>query len=42
MTQKKMESIKTTVAEELDAGEQFAEESPFPDTSDITTDVYVD
>ena len=42
LTQKKMESIKAAIAEELEAGERFAEESPFPDTSDITTDVYVD
>ncbi len=41
-TQKKMESIKTVVEKELDAGEQFAEESPYPETSDLTTDVYVD
>lgn len=42
MTKKKMESIKTAITEELEAGERFAEESPYPETSDIMTDVYVD
>ena len=42
LTKKKMESIKAALTEELEAGEQFAEESPYPETSDITTDVYVD
>ncbi len=42
LTQKKIASIRNAIEEELTVGEQFAEESPYPDLKEITTDVYTD
>ena len=42
LSQKKMADIHGSIDEELDAGLQFAEESPYPEMTDVTTDVYVD
>ena len=40
LTPKKMDDIKRSIAREIDEGVRFAEESPYPDPSEITTDVY--
>ena len=40
LTRKKMEEIKRAIETELDEGLQFAEESPYPDASELTVDVY--
>jgi len=40
LTQSKIEEIKKGLQEELSAAEKFAEESPFPDVSELTEDVY--
>jgi len=42
MTRKKMDAIKQAIDTELEEGIRFAEESPYPDHSDVTTDVYAD
>jgi acetoin:2,6-dichlorophenolindophenol oxidoreductase subunit alpha len=42
MTRKKMDAIKQAIAAELEEGIRFAEESPYPGHSDVTTDVYTD
>ncbi len=42
LTRKKMEDIQRSINKELDEGLQFADESPYPDATDVTTDVYVD
>jgi pyruvate dehydrogenase E1 component alpha subunit len=40
LTQSKLEEIKGALQKDLAAAEQFAEESAFPDVSELTTDVY--
>ena len=40
LTQSKIEEIKGALQNDLAAAEQFAEESPFPDVSELTADVY--
>jgi pyruvate dehydrogenase E1 component alpha subunit len=40
LTQSKLEEIKGALQKDLSAAEQFAEESAFPDVSELTTDVY--
>ena len=40
LTKKERDNIKAALVKELDEGETFAEESPYPESSDITTDVY--
>jgi pyruvate dehydrogenase E1 component alpha subunit len=40
LNQSKLEEIKGAVQNDLAAAEQFAEESPQPDVSELTTDVY--
>jgi pyruvate dehydrogenase E1 component alpha subunit len=40
LTDAKIEEIRNTLQEELVAAEQFAEESPLPDVSELTEDVY--
>lgn len=40
LTQKKIEEIKGSIEKELAEATSFAEESPFPDVSEITEDVY--
>jgi len=40
LTTKKMAAIKQTIEEELEEGIRFAEESPYPEPGDVTTDVY--
>ena len=40
LTDSKIEEIKNTLQKELAVAEQFAEESPFPDVSELTEDVY--
>ena len=40
LTQSKLEEIKGALQKDLAAAEQFAEESVFPDVSELTTDVY--
>lgn len=42
MTRKKMDAIKQAFDTELEEGVRFAEESPYPEHSDVTTDVYAD
>jgi len=42
ITRKKMDAIKQAIDTELEEGIRFAEESPYPDHSDVTTDVYAD
>jgi len=42
MTRKKMDAIKQAFDTELEEGIRFAEESPYPEHSDVTTDVYTD
>jgi pyruvate dehydrogenase E1 component alpha subunit len=42
MTRKKMDAIKQAFDTELEEGIRFAEESPYPEHSDVTTDVYAD
>ena len=41
-TKKKLDDIKRSFEKELDEGVKFADESPYPDPSDITVDVYID
>ncbi|MCJ7830894.1 MAG: thiamine pyrophosphate-dependent dehydrogenase E1 component subunit alpha [Desulfobacterales bacterium] len=40
LTAKKCEAIKQSIAAELAAGVEFAENSPYPEPGDLTTDVY--
>ncbi|MBE9503702.1 MAG: thiamine pyrophosphate-dependent dehydrogenase E1 component subunit alpha, partial [Proteobacteria bacterium] len=40
LTQKKVEEIKSSLEKELAEATSFAEESPFPDVSEVTEDVY--
>ena len=40
LTQEKIEAIKNTVETQLADAVGFAEESPFPDPSELTEDVY--
>lgn len=40
LTEKKIEEIRGALQDDLVAAEQFAEESPFPDVSELTEDVY--
>lgn len=40
LNQSKIEEIKGALQKDLTAAEQFAVESPFPDVSELTTDVY--
>jgi pyruvate dehydrogenase E1 component alpha subunit len=40
LTRKQMEGIRDTIDTEIQEGARFAEESPYPDASDITADVY--
>jgi pyruvate dehydrogenase E1 component alpha subunit len=40
LNQSKLEEIKAAVQKDLAAAEQFAEESPYPEVSELTTDVY--
>ncbi len=40
LTQKKIEEIKGSIEKELAEATSFAEESPFPDVSEVTEDVY--
>jgi len=40
LTDSKIEEIKSTLQKELAGAEQFAEESPFPDVSELTEDAY--
>lgn len=40
LTQKKVKEIKGSIEKELAEATSFAEESPFPDTSEVTEDVY--
>lgn len=40
LNQGKLEEIKGALQKDLAAAEKFAEESPFPDVSELTTDVY--
>lgn len=40
LTESKIEEIKGALQNDLVAAEQFAEESPFPDVSELTEDVY--
>ncbi|RJQ65525.1 MAG: thiamine pyrophosphate-dependent dehydrogenase E1 component subunit alpha [Desulfobacteraceae bacterium] len=40
LTRKQMEGIRDTIDAEIQEGARFAEESPYPDVSDITADVY--
>jgi pyruvate dehydrogenase E1 component alpha subunit len=40
LTDSKIEEIQSTLQKELAAAEQFAEESPLPDVSELTEDVY--
>jgi len=40
LTDSKIKEIKSTLQKELASAEQFAEESPFPDVSELTEDVY--
>ena len=40
LTQEKIEEIKTTIEKQLAEAVGFAEESPFPDPSELTDDVY--
>jgi len=42
MTRKKVDAIKQAFDTELEEGIRFAEESPYPEHSDVTTDVYTD
>ena len=36
----KIEEIKSALQKDLAGAEQFAEESPYPDVSELTEDVY--
>jgi len=40
LTQEKIEEIKGSIEKELAEATSFAEESPFPDVSEVTDDVY--
>ena len=40
LTQEKIEELDGTIERELDEAVRFAEESPFPDPSELTQDVY--
>ena len=40
LTESKIEEIKGALQKDLTAAEQFAEESPYPDVSELTEDVY--
>jgi pyruvate dehydrogenase E1 component alpha subunit len=40
LNQSKLEEIKGALQSDLTAAEQFAEESPYPDVAELTTDVY--
>jgi len=40
LTRKKMDAIRQAVESEIEAGVRFAEESPYPDPDQVTTDVY--
>jgi pyruvate dehydrogenase E1 component alpha subunit len=40
VNQSELEKIRKTLEKDLAAAEQFAEESPYPDVSELTTDVY--
>jgi pyruvate dehydrogenase E1 component alpha subunit len=40
LTKKKMDAIKQAIEAELEDGIRFAEESPYPEPGDVTTDVY--
>jgi pyruvate dehydrogenase E1 component alpha subunit len=40
LTDGNIEEIRSTLAKDLAAAEQFAEESPYPDVSELTDDVY--
>ena len=40
LSQKKMDTIKKEIETELEESLRFAEESPYPETGDVTTDVY--
>jgi pyruvate dehydrogenase E1 component alpha subunit len=40
VNQRELEKIQEALLKDLAAAEQFAEESPYPDVSELTTDVY--
>ena len=40
LTESKIEEITGALQDDLAEAEQFAEESPFPDVSELTEDVY--
>jgi acetoin:2,6-dichlorophenolindophenol oxidoreductase subunit alpha len=40
LTEKKIQGIQDTMKKEIAEAERFAEESPYPDTSELTQDVY--
>ena len=40
LTESKIEKIKGALQKDLASAEQFAEESPFPELSELTEDVY--
>lgn len=42
LTKKEIEAIQKEVVDEIDAAVQFAMDSPFPDPSELYTDLYVD
>ena len=42
MAEDELDAIDAQVADAIEAAVEFAANSPFPDASEVTTDVYVD